>query len=214
MRPIKNAKGIGMSFRFESANCVAVGAFNIYIVQPHWLGVKGILPPDLELEIESSFDEPGFRFRSKDLQVKWVVTPTRIVIETDRPDEDCGKIMADLLAFLPETPLKAIGNNTHFSCGRESLEVPEVPNFPSQDGLPGYDLKQRAFQFAVSSKNCVYSAQLTLTEEKAMLLTNAHGQISGNDGMKFAQNHARGFLEHRQISCDLAKHYLKVDFDV
>lgn len=211
---MKDAKGGQMSFRFETANCVAVGAFNMYIIQPLWLGAKGILPPNLELEVESNFDEPGFRFSSKQLPVRWVVTPTRIVIETDRKGEDCGKIMADLLGFLPETPLKAVGNNTYYSCSRESLDVPEIPNFPRQDGLSGYDLKQRAFQFAVSRDNCVYSTQLTLSEDKAMLLTNAHGQISVNEGMKQAQDHARHFLEHRQTALDLARHYLKVNFDV
>ena len=33
-----------MAFRFLKANSVAVGAFNIYIVQPDWLTRKEIIP--------------------------------------------------------------------------------------------------------------------------------------------------------------------------
>src|SRR5262245_44993370 len=100
-----------MKFRFLKASCVAVGAFNVYIVQPQWLVAKNLLPRELEVVIESKMDEPGFRFYSNQLKVRWMVTPTRIVIETEDHTEDCGQVMAELLRCLPETPLVAVGNN-------------------------------------------------------------------------------------------------------
>src|SRR5262249_28353687 len=103
-----------MAFRFLKASCVAVGAFNVYIVQPNWLSAKGIFLQGVEVAIEAKLDEPGFRFSSPRLKVCWFVTPTRIVIEAEDENEDCGKSMATLLAWLPETPLSAIGNNAYF----------------------------------------------------------------------------------------------------
>ena len=200
-----------MVFQFKSASCVAVGAFNIYIIQPNWLAAKGILPHDLELFIETKMDEPGFRFFSNSLPVRWLVTPTRIVIETEDANENCGEIMAQLLGFLPETPIVAVGINTSYSASGEPSGIPDIPNYPIGEVLPDFQIKQRAFQAGVQHQDCLYNVQLTLTNGETLLLTNTH---IASPTMVLAQNHTRRFMEHRKTAVELAKHHLKVNFDV
>jgi hypothetical protein len=200
-----------MAFRFIKASCVAVGAFNIYIVQPGWLTEKGLIPPG-EMGLAYKLDEPGFMFRSPAQKVHWQVTPTRIVIETEDQAQDCGIIVADLLALLPETPISAVGNNAHYE---EVLDVEEDiphPGFPTEfpvvDPLPGFSLQQRSFHVGLGKEGCVYNVQVALTAKRAELLINAHRQIGKPEGG--AREHARRFMEHRATCLVLAKHHLGV----
>ena len=71
-----------MPFRFDSANCVAVGTFNIYIIQPSWLSDRWIIPKGVKVAIGSRFDEPGFRFHPQ-LRAQWVVKPSVIEVNTE-----------------------------------------------------------------------------------------------------------------------------------
>ncbi len=97
-----------MAFQFTKVNCVAVGTFNMYIIQPAWLAKVGIIPKGIGVAIESKLDEPGFRFWSPKLPVRWYVTPSRIQVETQRADADCGELVASVFKSLPETPLIAL----------------------------------------------------------------------------------------------------------
>lgn len=205
-----------MAFRFLKANSVAVGAFNIYIVQPHWLTRKGVIPAG-EVTLEAKLDEPGFRLCSLLQQrVQWAITPTRIIIETDDPEANCGETLARLLDFLPETPITAVGNNTHYT---ESLEEdiahPGFPHdFPVLTTLAGDTLQQRTFHVGVKRGQCLYNVQSALTAGRAELLVNAHCQISEQTGEVTPQSHLRLFKEHRTVGIELAKHHLKVTVDV
>jgi hypothetical protein len=53
-----------VAFGFKRANCVVVGTFNIYIVQPAWLEETGIIPKGSVVSIDSKIDASGFRFSS------------------------------------------------------------------------------------------------------------------------------------------------------
>ena len=202
-----------MAFRFQRANCVTLGAFNIYIIQPQWLTAKQILPSNLEVVIESKMDEPGFRFSSDMLKVRWLITPTRIVIETEDPNQDCGQVMAQLLRWLPETPLVAIGNNTYYvALQAERADLPTPPEYPVPQPLADYSLRQRSFHVGVAVESCVYNLRLSLAPERTELLTNAHNPVGDERGAEFAQEHAKRFMEHRRTGVELARHHLKVAF--
>jgi hypothetical protein len=203
-----------MAFRFIKASCVAVGAFNIYIVQPQWLTSKGLIPPG-DVGLEAKLDEPGFRFRSSQQRIQWLITPSRVALETEDQEEDCGAVMAQLLKFLPETPLAAIGNNAHYEeLLEEDIPHPPFPtDFPVVDTLSGYALRQRSFHIGVTRERCIHNVQVSLTCKRAELLTNAHCQI-GPGGFTLAEEHARLFKEHRGLGIELAQHHLKVTFDV
>ncbi len=203
-----------MALQFKKASCVAVGAFNIYIVQPQWLATKELIPRGMEVIIESKMDEPGFRFYSAELKHRWIVTPTRIAIETDDAAENCGELVAKLLRCLPETPLVAVGNNVHYqAAGADADSLPELPPYPLSEPLPGDELRQRTFHVAVDRDRCVHNLQLSVGPPGIELLINAHCPV-GDGGTDFAQAHAARFNEHHQIGVLLARHHLKVEFNV
>lgn len=203
-----------MAFRFIKASCVAVGAFNIYIVQPQWLTSKGLIPAGA-VGLEAKLDEPGFRIRSPLQRVQWLITPTRVALETVDQEEDCGALMARLLKFLPETPLTAMGNNAHYEeLLEEDIPHPPFPtDFPVVDTLSGFSLQQRSFHIGVVRGNCVFNAQVSLTCKRAELVTNAHCQVLPG-GSAVAEEHARHFKDHRGVGVELAQHHLRVAFDV
>ncbi len=204
-----------MALQFKKASCVAVGAFNIYIVQPQWLATKELIPRGVEVIIESKLDEPGFRFYCNELKHRWIVTPTRIAVETQDAAENCGELVAKLLRCLPETPLVAVGNNVHYQTAGSDLEsLPELPAYPLSETLPGDVLRQRTFHVGVERDNCVHNLQLSVGEQNGIeLLINAHCQV-GESGTEIAQVHAQQFNEHHRIGVSLAKHHLKVEFNV
>ena len=204
-----------MVFRFIKANCVAVGAFNIYIVQPHWLVAKQMIPEGIELVMESKLDEPGFRFSSESLNMKWTVTPTRIVIESDDATQDCGKVMAKLLEWLPETPVSGVGNNTHYA-----LSLPEanselnLPDFPIDLPMANHEIQQRAFHVGVKVNDCLHNLQLSVANIGCELLTNSHLAKQPHWKADVLQKHAENFFDHRSLGVELAKQYLKAQIDV
>ena len=51
-----------MSFRFTSASCVAVGTFNIYIIQPQWLAQMGVWLKGEKFNLQTDLSRPGFKF--------------------------------------------------------------------------------------------------------------------------------------------------------
>jgi hypothetical protein len=91
---------------------VAVGTFNIYVLQPHWLVERGILPPE-EITLDTNLSRPGFRLRSPSSSTEWTVVPTRLAIKSAQANRDCGELVGKVLQFLRWTPVTAVGNNLH-----------------------------------------------------------------------------------------------------
>jgi len=203
-----------MVFRFQRASCVAVGAFNIYIVQPKWLVAKSLIPEGIELTMESKLDEPGFRFNSESMDVKWIVTPTRIVIESEDANADCGTVMAKLLEWLPETPVSGVGNNTQYSVTLSEVQSQlNLPNFPVDSPLEGHEIQQRTFHAGLKVSGCLHNLQLSVKNTTCELMTNCHLATSPDTTVDFIK-HARSFGEHRLLGTVLAKQYLKADIHV
>jgi hypothetical protein len=202
-----------MPLHFQRASSVAVGVFNVYAIQPQWLTARRALPEGLEWVIETKMDEPGFRFRSEGSKARWIVTPTRIVIETDDPHEDCGLTLARALALLPEAPLMAVGNNAYYQAEAAALgEWPPLPDYPATEPLPGFALDRRSFQVGAREEACLHNAHLSVSPERLELVLNAHAAISGGQET-LAVDHAKQFLAHRRTGITLARHHLKVTFD-
>jgi hypothetical protein len=197
-----------VGFRLKKATCVVAGTFNMYIVQPAWLAKVGIIPQGIEVAIGSKLDEPGFRFLSPKLPSQWLITPSRIEVETENPEEDCGAKVAAVLAALPWTPLVALGNNAVYSAPLSELSVlPEilrsVPQVPE-----GYQLAQRSFHIGLSREERVTNLQLSITREEIELSVNVHTELRNRDS-DTAQAAARRFLQDRRdgenLICQLFK---------
>lgn len=188
-----------MAFQFTKANCVAVGTFNMYIIQPAWLAEVDIIPKGIPVEIYSKLDEPGFRFTSPKMPTRWIVTPSRIQVESDRPDEDCGGAMARVFEQLPWTPLVALGNNTIY---RASLdELAHLPLFGSlkQDPPTGFEFAQKMVHYGLKRGETVFNLMLALTEDEVEVSVNAHNELQGHKS-RDAQLVARRFLQDRETA--------------
>jgi hypothetical protein len=189
-------------FRFKRATCVAVGTFNIYVIQPAWLAEIGIIPKSTQVEIYSDLTEPGFRFTSSKLNSRWVITPNRIHVETDDPNKDCGVEMAKVLGHLPWTPLVALGNNTTYLAPRD--EIAGLPLIAAIDPpVPeGFDFVQKTVHLGLRQGETLFNLQVAATEEELELSCNAHTELKGRSS-DFAQESAMRFFEVRKTAQSL-----------
>lgn len=192
-----------MAFQFKSASCVAIGTFNIYIIQPPWLAHIGMLPDGAEVDIETNLSRPGFRLSSPSLGANWLVYPNRFAIETTAATCNCGETMAKVLEALPWTPLVAIGSNVLYEADSSELDaLPDIGSYPSADVPGDYVLRQRSWHMGVRRDEHVFNLQLSVQEAAVKISSNVHTDLKNRDS-KFAQQVAQRFFEHRAESVAL-----------
>lgn len=190
-----------MAFRFTKSNCVVVGTFNMYIIQPAWLTARRIIQKSIEIKIEANLEEPGLRFSSPSLASQWLVTPTRLVVESEDRDEDCGESIAKVIKELPWTPLIAIGANSFYKAKR--AELPTSLRFLRGEKLPkmprGSRIEQSTYLLAVRKGDQIINLQVSILGDMIELKTNVHTDLRGKDS-SFACQAAQGFLGQRKYS--------------
>ncbi len=197
-----------MAFLFKRANCVAVGTFNMYIIQPAWLAEVGIIPRGTEVAISSKIDAPGFRFSSPKLPARWIVTPNLIQVETDQPDIDCGEAVAKVIEKLPWTPLIAIGNNSIYEAPLEELVGTRIPLPATQVAPEGFEFTQRTIHYGLKHGSTVFNIQLAITEDEVALTLNAHTEL-GVRKSEEAKHAAQQFFHDRQTAEGLVSHFFQ-----
>jgi len=185
-----------VAFRLKKAACVVAGTFNMYIVQPAWLAKVQIVPEGIEVAIASKLDEPGFRFTSPKLRSQWFVTPSRIEVQSEHPEENCGAKVAAILAALPWTPLVALGNNALYSAPLSELEVLPEPFRATPQVPEHYQMVQRSSHFGLSREERLTNLQLSITREEIELSVNVHTELRDKES-GFAQAAARRFFQDR-----------------
>ena len=113
--------GDRVQLNLETTNCVAVGTFNIYIIQPVYLAQMGILKKGVEVRFDADMRQPGFRFAVKNSGLKWEVRPDRLTIESRSLSEDCGAALSQVIDNLQWTPMQAVGVNAVFTGDIETV---------------------------------------------------------------------------------------------
>jgi hypothetical protein len=197
-----------VAFRFRRSTCVAVGTFNMYIVQPPWLAKIGILPKGTSVTVASKLDEPGFRFSFPKFPFRWFVSPSRMEVETESWQLDCGEKVGKVLESLPWTPLIAIGNNTIYTAA-----IAELGNLPEdvrrESEMPqGYEFAQRSFHHCVKREDRSFNLQLSITPEEIELSVNVHTELRDRDS-EVASRAAHRFLQDREAGEALIEHFFK-----
>jgi hypothetical protein len=201
-----------VAFRFKKATCVVAGTFNMYIVQPAWLSKIGIVPKGSTFGIFSKLDEPGFRFSSPKLGFSWLINPSRIEVDTENPEENCGEMVAAVLTALPHTPLVALGNNAvYWAPLSEIASLPEQLRDPPETP-EGYAFTQRSFHFGLAQDGRISNLQLSITPEELELSVNVHTELRERD-TDAAQAAARRFLQDRREAEVLIRHLFKANID-
>ncbi len=120
-----------MPLSLVSAQTLAIGAFNPYIITPEWL-VKNKICEDEEVEIRFMPLIPlnqGLAFSFKEAQ--WQVDFRLLSVASRK--ENCGTSVAKVIETLPHTPIHAIGNNFHYACIKDDWGNSPLPSI--NDGL-------------------------------------------------------------------------------
>ncbi len=173
-----------MPYKFRKASCVAVGTFNIYIIQPAWLTAVGIFPSEAEVTLQANLTRPGFRLSSVHMKTVWYVAPGRLAVESVSPHQNCGELMATVLDKLLWTPVSAIGNNVTYQADREAAEP-----FPALDACAHsavvpeeYSEKRRSLSLTVIRPDRDYTLTAVAGTEVV--------ELTGNASVTFAEGHS------------------------
>src|SRR5271166_6274738 len=113
---------IAVALRLEDAQTLALGPFNPHIITPEWL-VKNEVCRDEEVEIRFTPMSHGMAFNFK--KVKWQVDSRTLMVSSS--EKNCGDLVSRVMALLHHTPIKAVGNNFHYACGREQWGQSPLP---------------------------------------------------------------------------------------
>jgi hypothetical protein len=188
-----------VALQFKKASSVALGTFNIYIIQPHWLTKVGILPAATEITIEANMSRPGFRLSSPVLKSVWLITPGRLAIETADETEDCGRLMAEVLQKLPMTPVFAVGNNISFQSHRSEIEpLPVLDACAAAAVLPEkYTEGSRQFVSTILRDKKKFTLQVTLNNATAEFSGNAETQLGAEGIAESGVETARQFTNDK-----------------
>jgi hypothetical protein len=187
-----------VAFRFKKASCVAAGTFNIYIIQPHWLTAVGILPAQAELMLETNLNQPGFRLSSPRLRTVWIVTPSRLVIETESESENCGEMMAAVLQRLSWTPVGGIGNNVAYEALVSEVSNTAVAGACGVVAAPeGYEVQRRGLQISAGREGRIANLQMEIKDQTVTLTGNVHTGLQDEIDTRRAQASAGTFFTDR-----------------
>jgi len=201
-------------FKFAHGSCVAVGAFNMQLIQPSWLIERGILAKDDPLECEINLEQAGLRFRNTNTETQWFVTPTRLEIRASSPDENCGESLAQVLDLLNWTPLRAIGINTQYHASPaiisqlRSFSIEFVEHPISKE----YKIVQKLHGILVEKENKAHDLRIDFDGSSVNLHTNTQLIPTGSESNVMACETARAYFAQRKENEELAKQLYGVKF--
>lgn len=206
---------MSVPLRFRKSTAVAIGTFNIYVIQPRWLVEVGLLQKTDKVLMEADLTRPGFKFTQVGRARGWEVRPDRLVIESEQPDEDCGSALADILDKLPWTPLTAVGTNVTFAGDLSDLDrMAGACAFPPCEPPEGHKVVQRTLHIGIQVGDNIFNLQVNRNGE-AEVSINAHTELKNKgsqaDTNRAAQAECRKFFAHRTQGVALATNLFKLD---
>ena len=203
-------------FKFANSNCVVIGTFNIYIIQPHWLSEVEIIPTGTNVAIQADMRSPGFKFKaSGDDDLLWSVRPDRLTVQSKQFDIDCGKPIAEVLKHLPWTPVVAVGCNVAF---RAPLDLFDKVShlFSSHSVADDYKLAQKTWHRGIKRDHLVFNIQLAVRDDSIDLSLNTHTEakkdLTIRESNQIARESCNSFIEQRDEAIKLAQSLLNVEF--
>ncbi len=198
------------SFRFHNSSVVAVGTFNIYVLQPENLARMNAIRSEKKVLVMGDLSAPGVRIVDGD--VNWIIRPDRVSIESNNPSSNCGEKLARVTDSLIWTPIVAIGMNVTF---RGELSV---------DVVGDLELHQidRAVQCTCHAafvfQGGLLNVQLSRTTEHQELTLNAHFDISKGQNApekigELVVKRCDEFLSIRQDMVEFARSLTNIEFN-
>lgn len=200
-----------LEFAFKQSSCVAVGTFNIYILQPKLLAAMGVFELENPILVSGDLTQPGIRFEA--VNSVWIVRPDRLSVESKAPNVDCGELVERTLAALCWTPIMGVGINVIFTAsGNEEL-------LPDSLRLPSYpNAKQRTVHVAIPHDgDSTLNVQLAQSDDKLELSLNGHTDLSKikenpQEANRAARSLCASFIEYRRSAVRIAQELLNAEF--
>jgi len=204
-------------FRFLESNCVAVGTFNIYIIQPAWLREVSLFPDTPKVRVQSDMRQPGFRYQNLDDDLLWNVRPDRFMVESKAWDADCGTPISKVLENLPWTPVRAVGSNVTFRCDPEQANDLTEKMFQPVTIPDAYSQAQRTWHAGLKREDTLTNLQLCATPEHIDLSINVHTEIAQSQSQKKATELAIAacvaYRTHLADATNLAKQLFSIEIE-
>jgi hypothetical protein len=182
----------------EDGQTLALGPFNPHIITPEWL-VKNQVCADEEVEIHFTAMSGGMAFNFK--KVKWQVDFHSLLVSSS--DQDCGDLAARVMQLLHHTPIRAVGNNFHYACGKEQWGQSPLPRLGTKgrDDLAGYGtVDQTRWAVVFFRDSTRIEVTVALSETGVAVLFNFHRETKDAQG---AQEAARRFDADKRASREL-----------
>jgi hypothetical protein len=168
-----------VSFRFKQSSCVAVGAFNIYVIHPRFLKQIGLVNEAENVRISGDLSQPGFRFSTSSTQhqLTWYVRPDRLTIKSQDPEADCGQPIAAVLEALAWTPLTAVGSNVELMCPASEIDgAPWKQHVPALSAPDGFTERQRTAHMGLQRGEEFFNIQIATGGPEIEVSVNVHSE--------------------------------------
>lgn len=198
-------------FTFKHTSCVAIGTFNIHIVQPRLLKEMGVIEVGTPVLVAGDLAQPGIRFEVANST--WFVRPDRLSVESNLPTVDCGDYVRRTCETLCWTPIMAAGINVQFEA-----PLTEEPVLPDAFRLPACENAiQRTVHWCVPDGDSKVNIQIVAAERKLSIVVNRHMDFSEfrhvpRQLTKKVQEFCGSFVRSRDASIEIAKNLVNGDF--
>jgi hypothetical protein len=193
-----------VKFTFEKSFCVALGTFNIYVIQPSLLTEMGVVEGKVG-GFSSDFTQPGWRFHADG--ARWIVRPERIAVESSDPSFDCGRRILSMLEHLRWTPVVAVGTNVVFRS-----DISGEAELPASFRLPVGDQRsmcRRQFQGVIKREDeRELHLQLDADDECLRLLLNTHIDLP-----RTIEGERRSQSELNKLACSACNRFMQDRID-
>ena len=111
-----------MPLSLESAQTLALGPFNPYIIDPGWL-IRHEICKEGEVELRILPLSNGLTFSFSGVQ--WQVDFRHLM--ADSTQANCGELVAQVVGLLKHTPVRGVGNNFRYACGTDDWDTGPLP---------------------------------------------------------------------------------------
>lgn len=202
-------------FRFVKSDFVAVGTFNIYVLQPNWFAAVGLFTEGQKIAVQTDFARPGYHFAPSESDVEWHISPDRVVASSRDSNADCGSQVARVINKLEWTPLHAVGGNFVFEADRTDYEQLRVK--PAIPGRDDWNWRQSASAISVESAGRQFNLTLLVLPDKLQLVANIHTDLSKMTDRKGrlaeAEAASVSFKGDRDKAIDFASRFFGTKFE-
>lgn len=162
----------------KSANCVVVGAFNIFIFSPDWIADLFDLGDPDGISLDVDLNSPGYKMSSGLLPFQWFVRPDRLGFECLGAESRFCDYAVRILERLPETPVRAVGHNFTYTIAKKSLS-PETRSHLDAISLKAEGLDKIGSTIRWKAFDVRFSVELIVQPQKEEVTTvvNVHADV-------------------------------------